>query len=56
MTARTRQKKTIGPLTMLKFTATWCGPCQSFAPVVHRWLAKHPEIALEEVDIDTPAG
>lgn len=40
---------TVGERTKC-FTASWCGPCQ----LVHRMLAKHPDLAarLEVIDID----
>ena len=57
MAKKASQKpKPSGPITLLKFSAKWCGPCQTFAPVVHRWLDKHPDIIFKDIDIDTPAG
>jgi thioredoxin 1 len=37
---------------VLKFSAEWCGPCVAMKPVVARFKAAHPEVVVEEVDID----
>lgn len=38
-------------MKLVKYYATWCGPCKRFAPVAER-VAKEMGIPLEEVDID----
>lgn len=40
--------------TLLKFEADWCGPCQQLKPIVNRYLADHPEVTLDTVDVDDP--
>jgi thioredoxin 1 len=35
------------------FTAEWCEPCQSFAPVLAAVAAQHPDIAFAVADVDT---
>lgn len=37
---------------LLDFWATWCGPCQMLAPIVHEFAEKHPEIKVGKIDVD----
>lgn len=47
----------MNPLIKLyKFTAGWCAPCKAMKPVVKKFLAAHPGMTVEEVDLDDPAG
>jgi thioredoxin 1 len=40
-------------LLILKFGATWCGPCKRIEPLVHSWIEKLPDnIQFVTVDID----
>jgi len=40
-------------LIILKFGATWCGPCKRIEPLVHSWLDKLPEnVQFCMIDID----
>ncbi len=39
-------------LVLKKFYADWCGPCQMMKPVVEDFIAAHPEVTLEEINID----
>ena len=38
---------------VLKFGATWCGPCNTIEPLVNQWFSKMPEtVRCATIDID----
>jgi thiol-disulfide isomerase/thioredoxin len=38
---------------VLKFGATWCGPCKTIEPLVNQWFSKMPEtVRCATIDID----
>lgn len=37
---------------VLRFTATWCGPCKSLEPIFNEVAAEHPEIKTFVIDVD----
>lgn len=39
-------------LGLLYFTATWCGPCKSFAPIVEQFKTAHPDVVVAKIDVD----
>ena len=39
-------------LTILKFSAEWCGPCQMFVPIYEEASSKYSDILFGEIDID----
>ena len=42
-----------GKVLVIKFSATWCNPCQRCKPLCEEWFSKMPEnVILEELDID----
>jgi thioredoxin 1 len=38
---------------LLKISASWCGPCQSFAPVVESVSKARNDVSVAEIDVDT---
>ena len=39
-------------LTIVDFFATWCGPCQMFAPVLEKISNENTDVNIFKVDID----
>ena len=37
---------------LLDFWATWCGPCQMIAPIVHEIAEENPDITVGKVNVD----
>ncbi len=38
---------------LLKFSASWCQPCQRYAPVIESVSESRKDVAVAEIDIDT---
>ncbi|MBE6651140.1 MAG: thioredoxin [Ruminococcaceae bacterium] len=41
---------------LLDFWATWCGPCQMIAPVVHEIAEEYPDVTVGKVNVDDEAN
>ncbi len=39
-------------IVFIDFWASWCGPCQTFAPVYEEVSERHPDIVLGKVDTE----
>lgn len=40
------------PLVVVKFSATWCGPCRASAPIFAQISEAFPSVIFVEVDVD----
>lgn len=38
--------------TVIRFTATWCGPCKQYKPIFTRWAYKNSDVRTYTVDVD----
>jgi thiol-disulfide isomerase/thioredoxin len=47
-----KSSKKTGAAVLVDFSATWCGPCQSIAPVYAKLAASHPNAVYAKVDAD----
>ena len=41
---------------LLDFWATWCGPCQMIAPVIHEVADERSDITVGKVNVDQQPG
>jgi thioredoxin 1 len=47
-----KSSKKTGAAVLVDFSATWCGPCQSIAPVFAKLATAHPNAVYAKVDAD----
>lgn len=50
--AMTYEEITSADKAVIRFTATWCGPCKALAPIFDEVAAEHPEMKTFVVDCD----
>ena len=39
-------------IALVDLSASWCGPCKAYAPIVENSAARHPDIVHLAVDVD----
>jgi len=37
---------------LLYFTASWCGPCKMFGPIIEKFKLARPDILVVKIDVD----
>ncbi|CAD6271797.1 unnamed protein product [Miscanthus lutarioriparius] len=42
----------LGQTVVVKFSATWCGPCRNAAPVYAELSLKHSDLVFVSIDVD----
>lgn len=52
VTLETRDELFKDGLSVVYFTADWCGPCRNFRPVYAQVSDERPEITFGKVDVD----
>ena len=39
-------------LTILDFSAEWCGPCKKLSPIIEELALEYPELDIQKIDVD----
>ena len=39
-------------IKIIKFSASWCGPCRTLAPIMNEVKQEHSDILFVDVDVD----
>lgn len=48
-----QEKISENKLTLVKYKASWCGPCSVLTPILNKVSQDFPDVNFGEVDIDT---
>jgi thioredoxin 1 len=43
-------------IKVIKFSATWCGPCKTLAPVYNEAKSEISGVSFQEVDVDSDSA
>ena len=43
-------------ITLVDFWASWCGPCQRFAPIYEKASEANPDLTFAKVDTEAEQG
>lgn len=38
---------------VIRFTATWCGPCKMYAPIFEKVASETPGVQFKTIDVDS---
>lgn len=52
LTDKDTNKLSVSELTVLKFSASWCGPCKQIAPHIEQLSVEYPYVNFYSVDAD----
>lgn len=39
-------------LTILDFSAEWCGPCKKLSPIIDELALEYPDLDIQKIDVD----
>lgn len=39
-------------LTILDFSAEWCGPCKKLSPIIEELALEYPDLDIQKIDVD----
>lgn len=40
-------------LTILDFSAEWCGPCKKLSPIIDELVLEYPDLNIQKINVDT---
>ena len=41
------------PITLLQFSAEWCGPCRMLGPIIDELATDNTDVAVGKIDVDS---
>jgi len=43
-------------ITVIKFSAPWCGPCKALQPAFDKVKSKFPDVSFQEINVDNDSA
>jgi len=53
ITGKSTTEQVADPPCLMYFSAAWCAPCKALSPRIEAFAAKHPELDVKKIDVDT---